>query len=127
MSPRPIDLHRARAGLARLDALLEAYPELRTPEAQARLMAWLEQEQRIVTPQKGKRKSDEQARLRVQRLRERRKQAGWQPYELWLPPDAVALLTALKQSGEALHDTIGRALRALEAQDQQGSAHKPRE
>jgi hypothetical protein len=115
MSPRPIDLRRARAGLARLDALLDTYPELREPEAQARLADWLEREQRTMTSRKGK-KGDEKARARVQRLRERRKQAGWQPFELWLPPDAAALLTELKQPGEALHTTIERALLALQAQ-----------
>jgi hypothetical protein len=127
MSPRPIDLRRVRAGLARLDALLAAHPELREPEAQARLTAWLEKEQCTMTLRKGKPKGDEKARARVQRLRERRKQAGWQPYELWLPPDTATLLTTLKKSGEALHDTVGRALRALDAQDRQGSAHEPQE
>jgi hypothetical protein len=125
MSPRPIDLRRVKQGLARLQALFDAHPELREPEAQARLTAWLEQEQRAMTPRKGKPKGDEKARARVQRLRERRKQAGWQPYELWLPPDTAALLTELKQPGEALHSTVGRALRALQAQDRQGPAHKP--
>ena len=52
----------------------------------------------------------------MQRLRDRRKQAGWQPYELWLPPDTATLLTQLKEPGEALHDTVGRALQALQAQ-----------
>jgi hypothetical protein len=127
MSPRPIDLQRIREGLARLDALLKAHPELREPEAQARLTAWLKKEQRTMTSRKGKPKGDEKARARVQRLRERRKQAGWQPYELWLPPDTAMLLTQLKQSGEALHDTVGRALRALHAQDRQGAAHEPTE
>jgi DNA-binding MarR family transcriptional regulator len=48
MSPRLIDFRRVRKGLARLQALVDAYPELREPEAQARLMAWLaaEEEQR---------------------------------------------------------------------------------
>jgi hypothetical protein len=116
MSPRPIDLRRVREGLARLEALFAAHPELREPEAQARLMAWLEKEPRPMTPRKGKPKGDAKARARVQRLRERRKQAGWQPYELWLPPDTATLLTQLKEPGEALHDTVGRALQALQAQ-----------
>jgi hypothetical protein len=74
---------------------------------------------------KGKPKGDEKARARVQRMRERRKQAGWQPYELWLPPNSAALLAELKAPGEAVHDTIGRALRALQAQDAQGPVHEP--
>jgi hypothetical protein len=120
MSPRPIDLRRVRAGLAQLNALLEAHPELREPVTQARLTAWLEKEQRTMTGQKSKPKGDEKARARVQRLRQRRKEQGWQPYELWLPRDTASLLTELKEPGEALHDTIGRALRALQAQDTQG-------
>jgi hypothetical protein len=127
MSPRPIDLRRVKHGLTRLNALLEATPELREPEAQARLMAWLEKEQRRMTPRKGKLKGDEKARARVQRLRERRKEAGWQPYELWLPPDAAALLTELKAPGESLSDLVGRALRALQAEDRHGPAHEPQE
>jgi hypothetical protein len=117
MSPRPIDLRRARV---RLQALVDAHPELREPEAQARLTAWLEKEQRTMTGQKSKPKGDEKARARVQRLRQRRKEQGWQSYELWLPRDIAASLTELKEPGEALHDTVGRALRALRAQDTQG-------
>jgi hypothetical protein len=117
MSPRPIDLRHARV---RLQALVDTYPELQDPKAQDRLTAWLAQEQRTMTGRKGKPKGDEKARARVQRLRERRKQAGWQPYELWLPPDTAARLSELKQPGEALHDTVGRALQALQSQDAQG-------
>ena len=51
MSPRPIDLRRVQQELARLDALLKVHPELREPEAQARLTAWLEQEQWTMTPE----------------------------------------------------------------------------
>jgi hypothetical protein len=123
MSPKPIDLRRARAGLAQLDALLDTYPELREPEAQARLTAWLSQEQRRMTSRKGKPKGDEKARARVQRLRERRREQGWEAYELWLPPDIAAVLTQLKQPGEALHGIIRRALLALQAQDRQEPAH----
>jgi hypothetical protein len=122
MSPRPIDLPRIQAGLARLQALVDAYPELREPEAQARLTAWLEKEQRNMTARKGKPKSDEKARARVQRLRERRKQAGWQPYELWLDPETAGLLSELKQPGEALHALVRRALRALAQAEQGGHA-----
>jgi hypothetical protein len=120
MSPRPIDVRRVRAGLARLQALLDAHPELREPEAQARLTAWLEKEQDTMTVRKGKPKGDEKARARVQRLRQRRKEQGWQPYELWLPPHSAGLLAKLKQPGEALHNTVSRALRALQAQDANG-------
>jgi hypothetical protein len=63
----------------------------------------------------------------VQRLRERRKQAGWQPYELWLPPDTAAVLAQLKQPGESLHDVVHRALLALQAQDGQGPVPEPQE
>lgn len=114
MSPRSIDLQRARV---RLEALVDAYPELREPEAQARLTAWLEKEQRTMTGRKGKPKGDTTAGARMQRMRERRKQAGWQPYELWLPPDTAAVLAQLKQPGESLHDVVHRALLALQAQE----------
>jgi hypothetical protein len=55
--------------------------------------------------------------VRKRKLRAQRKQAGWQQYELWLDPDAVALLDRLKHGGESLSDLISRALRALEAQE----------
>jgi hypothetical protein len=64
-------------------------------------------------------KGDDHTRTRVQRLRERRKQAGWQPYELWLDPETSALLIELKQPGEAVHALVRRALRTL-AQVEQG-------
>jgi hypothetical protein len=116
MSPRPIDLTRARAGLARLDALLAAHPELREPEAQARLTAWLE-EQRGMRARKGKQTGDVKTRARVQRLREKRKQEGWQQHELWLNPEAAGILARLKHRGESLHGVVRRALLALEAQE----------
>ena len=47
-----MDLRRVQQGLARLDALLKVHPELREPEAQARLTAWLAQEQRPMTSRK---------------------------------------------------------------------------
>jgi recombinase len=116
MSPRPLDLRRVKQGLARLQALVDAYPELREPDAQARLLNWLEKEERTMTSQKGRLKGDEKARARVQRLRQRRKEQGWQPFELWLPPDSAARLAQLKEPGEALHETVARALVALQAQ-----------
>jgi hypothetical protein len=128
VSPKPIDVRSTRAGLARLHALFDAHPELRAPEAQARLTAWLAEEHRTMIRAKGKPKGDEKARARVQRLRQRRKEHGWQPYELWLPPETAALLTQLKPPGEALHETVGRALRALQALQEpvpRGAEHQP--
>jgi hypothetical protein len=122
MSPRPIDLHGVRAGLARLDALVDTSPELRTPEAQARLYDWLVKEQRTMTPTRRKPTGDAKARARVQRLRERRKAQHWRTYELMLPPETAALLAELKPRGEALHTTIKRALQALRAQNGSGPA-----
>jgi hypothetical protein len=54
VSGRKINLQPVRDGLARLDALVEAYPELRSPEARARMAAWLEEEQQVRGRQKGK-------------------------------------------------------------------------
>jgi|SRR5215510_6810107 len=109
MSPKPIDLVRAKRALEKLDAAFEEHPELREPEAMARLGAWLqEEEQREMA-------ADEKSRARLQRLREKRRQAGWMQYELWLPPDAAALLTQLQQPEETPQDTVVRALRALQA------------
>jgi hypothetical protein len=115
MSPRPIDLPRARAGLARLDAWLAAHPELRAPEAQARLAAWLKEDQRGMRARATKHtRGDPQTRARVQRLRERRKREGWAQYELWLDADTAALLARVRQPGESLQAVIHRALQALE-------------
>jgi len=68
--------------------------------------------------------------VRKRRLRAKRRQLGWEQFELWLPPDNATLLTELKLPGEALHDTVGRALRALatlQAQDAQGPVPEPQE
>lgn len=54
MSGQGLDLPRVRQGLATLDALLEAHPELREPDAQARLTAWLEEEVPLMERHKGK-------------------------------------------------------------------------
>jgi hypothetical protein len=54
MSGQRLDLPRIRQGFATLDALLEAHPELREPDAQARLMAWLEEEVPLMERHKGK-------------------------------------------------------------------------
>ena len=119
MSPRPIDLRRVQQGLARLDAVLKAHPELREPEAQARLTAWLGQEQGMMIPEKrtGRQTGDVKTRARMQRLREKRKQAGWQQHEIWLDPDTVARVARVKRPSESLHNVIRRALLALEAGD----------
>ena len=58
-------------------------------------------------------KGADTTRARVQRLRERRKRAGWQPYEGWLDPETAALLIELKQPREAVHALVRRALRTL--------------
>lgn len=107
MNGKPIDIKRARQGLARLDALLETYPELREPDAQARLTAWLEEEQRAMADYA------EKTRARVQRLRERRKQSGWTQHELWLDPASATLIEQLKQPGENVSAVVQRALQAL--------------
>jgi hypothetical protein len=122
MSPWPIDLRRVQQGLARLDALVEAHPELQEPEAQARLTAWLEGEQRGVIARKGKQTGDVKTRARMQRLREKRKQAGVKVYELWLDPNTAALLAQLKHPGESLTRVIRRVLLALQVQDTPGPA-----
>jgi hypothetical protein len=116
MSPRPMDLRQVQQGLARLDALVAAHPELREPTAQARLTAWFEEEPRGMLA-KGTQTGDVKTRTRMQRLREKRKQAGWRQHELWLDPDTVARVARVKQPSESLHSVIRRALLALEAGD----------
>jgi hypothetical protein len=118
MSSKPIDLRRVQHGLARLDALLKVHPELREPEAQARLTAWLERE-RTVTLEKRteKQPGNVKTRARMQRLRKKRKQAGMKAYELWLDPDTVAVLAQLKHPRESLAHVIRRAVLTLKAQD----------
>jgi hypothetical protein len=58
----------------------------------------------------------------MKRMRERRKEQGWQPYELWLDPETAAQLSELKQPGEALHALVRRAFRALAREEQGGHA-----
>ena len=71
---------------------------------------------------KGKQMGDVKTRARMQRLREKRKQAGMKAYELWLDPDTAALLAQLKHPGESLTRVIRRALLTLKAQDTPGPA-----
>jgi hypothetical protein len=111
MTARPIDFKRARQGLARLDALLETYPELREPDAQARLAAWLDAE--VQDEMATMADYAEKTRARVQRLRERRKREGWTQHELWLDPASTALMTQLMQPGENVSGVVQRALQAL--------------
>jgi hypothetical protein len=117
MSPRSIDLPRARQGLARLDALVAAHPELRAPEAQARLATWFEQEEHRMLARTRKPRGDLKTRARVQRLREKRKHAGWQQAEVWFDPATAGLLAQLRQPGESLARILQRALQALAAQE----------
>jgi hypothetical protein len=124
MSPKPIDFRRVQHGLARLDAVLKVYPELRAPEAQARLTAWLEQEQRTMAQEKCTRTQARavKTRMRMQRLREKRKQAGMKAYELWLDPDTASVLARLRYPRESLTHVIRRAILTLRAQDRPGPA-----
>ena len=125
MSPKLMDLRRVQQGLARLDALVKVHPELREPEAQARLTAWLAQEQRTMTQEKrtGTQRGNAKTRARMQRLRKKRKQAGMKAYELWLDPDTAAVLVQLKHPGESLTHVIRRAILMLKAQDTSGATH----
>jgi len=75
-----------------------------------------------MTGPQGKPKGDNKNRDRVQRLRQRRKAQGWQPFDLWLSPDDAGLLTEIKQPGEPLHELIGHALRALRTLRAQGDS-----
>jgi hypothetical protein len=58
--------------------------------------------------------------IRKRRLREKRRREGWEQFELWLPPETAGLYAELKAPGEALHETVERAFRALQAQVAQG-------
>ncbi len=48
-----VDLAGIQRGLATLDALVEAHPELREPQARARLSAWLTEEHMMATKRRG--------------------------------------------------------------------------
>lgn len=109
MTPTP--LQRARL---RLQALVDTYPELRDPQAQARLEAWLAKEQQTMAERKALPKGDTTAYVRMKRMRERRKAEGWQPYEIWLCGEDAARLTEFKQPGESVSNAVARALRAAQ-------------
>jgi hypothetical protein len=117
MTPTP--LQRARR---RLQALVETYPELRDPSAQARLSAWLEKEQHMMPERKGQPQGDTTAYVRMQRMRQKRLASGMQTYQVWLASEDAALLTELKRPTENLSDTFARGLHALKAQRTQGSS-----
>ncbi len=51
MKAEPIDIKQVRDVRARLQALVETYPELRSPEAQQRLHVWME---RCMAERQGK-------------------------------------------------------------------------
>jgi hypothetical protein len=69
----------------------------------------------MAQPRSTKKRDHRQGRTRVQRLREKRKQAGWRQHELWLDPDIVARMVRVKRPSESLHSVIRRALLTLEA------------
>jgi hypothetical protein len=119
MSPKPIDRRQGQHGLTRLDVLLTVHPELREPEAQARFTAWLAQEQWTAAQEKRARTQtgDVKTRVRRQRLREKRKQAGMTAYELRLDPETAAVLARLKHPRESLTHLIRRAVLTVKAQD----------
>lgn len=53
-------------------------------------------------------------RAHQQRYRERRRQIGAKPYDLWLTPEGQVLVCTLPQPGERLEAIVMRALQALQ-------------
>jgi hypothetical protein len=100
MSPRLKGQPIAQA-LADLDALVQAHPELRTPEAQARLMTWLEEQEMTERQMKQvfTRMPDELIEA-LDRYTERRQRE--QPWTTWTRSDIVRelLYQALGKKGE---------------------------
>src|ERR671925_1654492 len=54
--------------------------------------------------------------MRKQRLRQRRREAGWKAYEVWLDATARDLVEKLRQPGESVDAVLQRALRGLQAE-----------
>jgi hypothetical protein len=100
MSPRLKGQPIAQA-LADLDALVQAHPELRTPEAQARLMTWLEEQEMTERQMKQvfTRMPDELIEA-LDRYTEQRQRE--QPWTTWTRSDIVRelLYQALGKKGE---------------------------
>ena len=53
---------------------------------------------------------------RKQRLRQRRREAGWKAYEVWLDATERDVLEKLRQPGESIDAVLQRALRGLQAE-----------
>jgi hypothetical protein len=53
---------------------------------------------------------------RKQRLRQRRREAGWKAYEVWLDATGQDLLEKLRQPGESVDTVLQRSLRGLQAE-----------
>jgi hypothetical protein len=64
--------------------------------------------------------------LRQRRLRTKRRQEGWEQYELWLPARTAGRLVDIRQPGESLHQLIERLLDAFESKGQAGLSYEER-
>jgi hypothetical protein len=64
--------------------------------------------------------------IRQRRLRTKRRQDGWEQYELWLPPRTAGRLADHRRVGESLHQLIDRLLDAVEHQGMAGLSYHER-
>jgi hypothetical protein len=99
---RPHRPQYIQAALADLDGLIAAHPELRAPEAQARLMTWLKEQEMPETRQMKQiftRMPDELIEA-LDRYTERRQRE--QPWTTWTRSDIVRelLYQALGKTGD---------------------------
>jgi hypothetical protein len=63
--------------------------------------------------------------VRKQRLRAKRREAGWLDYLIWLYPDGQDALTALRRPGETLDACVNRALVTLHRLLETGTSPVP--
>jgi len=90
-------------------AILRDHPEIR--ERTARLLVANPSPAELHALQPGRHDSTPRKR----RLRERRRQAGWQNYLIWLSPEGQAAMQALRHDGETTDAFFNRALVTLQA------------
>ncbi len=104
---KKVDLAGIQRGLATLNALVEARPELREPQARARLSAWLKGEHMMATERRGVFvRMTEDLLERIDRYVER--MAREQPGTLPTRSDAIRVLLYKGLDTVCGQDALGR-------------------
>jgi len=104
-------------------AILRDHPEIR--ERTARLLIANPSPAELHALQPGQGRDRHDSTPRKTRLRERRRQAGWQNYLIWLTPEGQAAMQALRYAGETTDAFFNRALVTMQALSESSPVPSP--